>query len=159
MNKFLRVLLMTSLLSFAAFASAADTKAADPKVGYVEVDRILREAPQAIESAKKLQKEFSSRTAELERLKKQLQDKENSGTAKEQDLSSLRIDFERKRRELNEDINIRKGEELSLLQGRINKAVTAVSEAEGFEMVLYSGTVYVSKRANFTDKVIKLLGK
>jgi outer membrane protein len=153
LNKSLQFVLAAGLVLFALNAGA------DPKVGYVEVDRILREAPQAIESAKKLQKEFSPRTAELERLQKQLQDKENSGTAKEQELSNLRVDFERKRRELNEDINIRKGEELSALQDRINKAVTAVSEAEGFDMVLYSGTVYVSKRANFTDKVLKSLGK
>jgi outer membrane protein len=152
-HKLLRFILATSLILFAAVAVA------DPKVGYVEVDRILREAPQAIESAKKLQKEFSLRTAELERLQKQIEDKGNSGTAKEQELTSLKIDFERKQRELNEDINIRKGEELGALQDRINKAVTTVSEAEGYDMVIYSGAAYVSKRANFTDKVLKSLGK
>lgn len=152
MNKLQQFILATSLSFFAASAVAADLK-----VGYVEVERILKEAPQTAESGKKLEKEFSPRTAELQRLQKQIADQENSG--KTQDLSSLRLDFERKQRELNEDINIRKNEELASLQDRINKAVTAVSEAEGYDLVLYSGIAYGSKKADLTDKVLKSLGK
>lgn len=153
MNKFLRFILATSLVLFAANAFA------DPKVGYVEVDRILREAPQAVDEAKKLRKEFSPRTAEIERLQKEIDDKVNSGTANEQELSSLRLEFDRKQRELKEDINIRKNEELSVLQDRINKAVTAVSEAEGYDMIIYSGVAFASKRTDITDKVLKSMGK
>ena len=153
MNQFLRFVVVTSLVLFAANASA------DTKVGYVEVERVLKEAPQTAEASKKLEKEFSPRTAELARLQKQISDQENSGTAKEQELANLKLEFERKKRELNEDVNIRKNEELSALQDRVNKAVTAISEAEGYDLVIYSGIAYGSKRADITDKVIKSLGK
>ncbi len=154
MNKFSRFSLLVLFILF-----AADVAAADMKVGYVEVNRILKEAPQAMESAKKLQKEFSPRTAELTRLQKQINDKENSGSAKEQEVAGLKLDFERKQRELNEDISIRKNEELAALQDRINKAVTAVSEADGYDLVLYSGLAYGSKRIDMTDRVLKSLDK
>jgi len=153
LNQFLRFVVVTSLVLFAANASA------DTKVGYVEVERVLKEAPQTAEASKKLEKEFSPRTAELARLQKQISDQENSGTAKEQELANLKLEFERKKRELNEDVNIRKNEELSALQDRVNKAVTAISEAEGYDLVIYSGIAYGSKRADITDKVIKSLGK
>jgi len=153
MIKFLRFVLVMSLVSFAVNA------AANPKVGYVDVERILKEAPQATESAKKLNNEFSQRAAELARLQKQISEQENSGTAKEKELASLKLEYNRKQRVLNEDINIRKNEELATLQDRINKAVTAVSEAGGYELVIYSGIAYGSKRVDLTDIVIKSLGK
>ncbi len=38
--------------------------AAELKIGYVQVDKILKEAPQTTESGKKLEKEFSPRSLE-----------------------------------------------------------------------------------------------
>jgi outer membrane protein len=152
-NKFLRFITVAGFMLFAANVVAG------PMLGYVDVNRILREAPQAVESAKKLQKEFSPRTDELTRLKKQITDQEASGSAKAQDLDGLRLEFERKQRELQEDISIRKNEELTALQDRINKAVTAVADSEGYDLVVYSGLAYGSKRVDLTDKVIKAMGK
>lgn len=159
-------MLATSFLAFAWSASAAELK-----IGYVQVDKILQEAPQTAESGKKLEKEFSPRTQELERMQKQIRDIEsaldkNSLTLseterrnKERDISNLKIEFQRKQRELREDVNLRKNEELGSLQDRINKAVTAVAEAEGYDLVIYSGVAFASKKVDITDKVLKSLGK
>jgi outer membrane protein len=165
LNKFLQFVLAASLAMMAVTASA------EIKVGYVEVERIMKESPQMVESSKKLEKEFSSRSAELQRMAKQINDQEasmNNDTStmsegdrrnKEQNLSTLKIDFQRKQRELNEDVNLRKNEELSGLQDRINKAITSISETEGYDLVIYSGAAYVGKRVDITDKVLKALGK
>jgi len=157
MIKFLRLILVMSLALFSVNAVA------ELKVGYVNVEKILKDAPQTAETGKKLEKEFSQRAAELTRLEKQIEkqisEQKNSDTAKGRELASLRLEFERKQRELKEDINIRKKEELSAFQNRINKAVAVVSEAEGYELVMYGGIAYGSKRVDLTDKVIKLLGK
>lgn len=145
--------------------------AAELKIGYVQVDKILQEAPQTSETGKKLEKEFSPRTSELDRLGKQIKDLENSLTKdsltisetdkrnKERDLSNLKIEFQRKQRELREDINLRKNEELSVLQDRINKAVTTVAETEGYDLVVYGGVAFATKKIDITDKVLKSLGK
>ncbi len=154
-----------------ALAFSAQSNAADLKIGYVQVDKILQEAPQTAESSKKLEKEFAPRSQELERMQKQIKDietaldkdaltmSETDRKNKERDASNLKIDFQRKQRELREDINLRKNEELAALQDRINKAVTSVSEAEGYDLVVYGGVAYANKKIDITDKVLKSLGK
>ena len=144
---------------------------ADIKVGFVQVDKILQEAPQTIESNKKLEKEFSARTDKLKADVKALKDKEaafskdaltmkdSERDTKEKALSQMRVDVQRKERELREDINIRRNEELGGLQEQINKAVTSVAKAESFDLVLYNGVAYASEKIDITDKILKSLGK
>jgi outer membrane protein len=157
---------MAGLVTFAVGAQSADLK-----VGYVQVDKILQEAPQTAESGKKLEREFSPRSQELDRMAKQIKDLEaaldKDGLTiteaerrnKERDVQNIKIEFQRKQRELREDINLRKNEELGSLQDRVNKAVQSVSEAEGYDLVVYSGVAYASKKIDITDKVLKTLGK
>lgn len=166
MSKLLSRLLVAGLFAFSVSANAAELK-----IGYVQVDKILQEAPQTAESGKKLEKEFSPRTQELERLQKQIKDidasldkdaltmSESDRKNKERDASNLKIDFQRKQRELREDVNLRRNEEMGALQDRIIKAVTAVSEAEGYDLVVTGGVAYVNKKIDITDKVLKSLGK
>ena len=163
--------LLKSLLIAGLFGLTLNVSAADLKIGYVQVDKILQDAPQTAESGKKLEREFTARTQELERLQKQIKDIETAldkdsltmseadRKNKERDSSNLKIDFQRKQRELREDVNLRKNEELGALQDKINKAVTAVSEAEGYDLVVYGGVAYANKKIDITDKVLKSLGK
>lgn len=163
--------LLSRLLVAGLFAFAVNTNAAELKIGYVQVDKILQEAPQTAESGKKLEREFTPRTQELERLQKQIKDIETSldkdaitmsetdRKNKERDAANLKIDFQRKQRELREDINLRRNDEMGALQDRIIKSVTAVSEAEGYDLVITGGVAYVNKRIDITDKVLKSLGK
>ena len=165
MNYLVKILFIVT--SIAAFS----INAAELKIGYVQVDKILQEAPQTAESGKKLEREFSPKSQELDRMQKQIRDieavldkdrltiSETDRRNKERDVSNLKIEFQRKQRELREDINLRKNEELSSLQDRINKAVQTVSEAEGYDLVVYGGVAYASKKIDITDKVLKLLGK
>ncbi len=158
-------------LAFASLFLISLTVYADLKVGFVQVDKILQEAPQTIESNKKLEKEFSSRTDKLKADVKSLKERESSFSkdaltmkeserdTKEKSLSQLRVDVQRKERELREDINIRRNEELGGLQEQINKAVTSVAKAEGFDLVLYNGVAYASEKIDITDKILKSLGK
>lgn len=170
LNQTFKKLLTASLFTLLASTSAS-LMAAELKIGYVQVDKILQEAPQTAESGKKLEREFSPRSQELERTQKQIRDiettldkegvtlSESERRNKERDVSSLKIEFQRKQRELREDINLRKNEELSVLQDRINKAVQTVSETDGYDLVVYGGVAYASKKIDITDKVLKLLGK
>jgi outer membrane protein len=151
------------LISFSA--------SADLKIGFVEVQKILQEAPQTIEINKKLEKEFNIRSDKLKADIKVLNDKQvafnkDSVTMKESEkdskikaLEQLRIDIQRKDRELKEDFNIRKNEELGNLQEQINKAVTSVAKADGFDLVVYNGVAYASEKIDITDKILKSLGK
>ncbi len=170
MSSLFKNLAIAGLVTFAIAAQSAELK-----VGYVQVDKILQEAPQTAESGKKLEREFSPRSQELDRMAKQIKDletaldkegltiseaeREAERRNKERDVQNIKIEFQRKQRELREDINLRKNEELGSLQDRVNKAVQSVSEAEGYDLVVYSGVAYASKKIDITDKVLKMLGK
>ncbi|MEO1957873.1 MAG: OmpH family outer membrane protein [Methylophilaceae bacterium] len=149
--------------------SSLNVSAAAPKIGYVQVDKLLKEAPQTAESGKKLEREFSPRSLELDEMKKQISTletslaKESSSLAnverrsKQRQVTNLKIEFRRKQRELREDINIRKNEELAELQDRINNAVRTVSESNGYDLVMYGGVAYASTKVDLTGEVLKLL--
>ena len=166
MSNILKNLVLASLLTFTLSAQSAELK-----VGYVQVDKILQEAPQTAESGKKLEKEFSPRSQELDRMAKQIKDLETAldkdgltiteadRRSKERDVQNIKTEFQRKQRELREDINLRKNEELGSLQDRINKAVQSVAKAENYDLVMYSGVAYAADKIDITDKVLKLLGK
>lgn len=162
LNKMLQFMLAVSLL-FVAASAVAETK-----IGYVKIETIMQ-SPQSLATGNKLQAEFGPRKTELERLGKELQDKEAALTKslptmsetdrrnKSQAFNDLKIDFQRKQRELGEDYNLRKNEEMGKLQDRINKAVNSVSIAEGYDLVVYGNAAYASKKADITDKIIKAL--
>ena len=170
LNQKLKTFIFAGFLALTASLSTS-IGAAELKVGYVQVDKILQEAPQTAESGKKLEREFSPKSQELERMQKQVRDieamldkegvtlSETERRNKERDAANLKIEFQRKQRELREDINLRKNEELANLQDRINAAVKTVSEADGYDLVVYGGVAYASKKIDITDKVLKLLGK
>jgi outer membrane protein len=168
LNKLLHLILAASLF---LFTTAAFSAAGDVKFAFVNVEQILKDAPQTAESGKKLEKEFSARQQDLEKMARQIKDRETAldkdsltmsesdRQNKERDLSNMKIDFQRKQRELREDANLRKNEELAAIQDKINKAVTAVAEADGYDLVIYGGVAYSSKKVDITDKVLKSLGK
>ena len=143
---------------------------AELKVGYIEMSQVLQ-SQQALDIGKKLQSEFASRASQLDQSKKSLADKQtalekDSKKLSEADLrtrskqvSDLAIELERKQRELSEDINIRKTEEMKKFQDQVNKAVGAIAQADGFDLILYSSVAYVNKKINITDKVITAIGK
>ncbi|MSQ81166.1 MAG: OmpH family outer membrane protein [Candidatus Methylopumilus sp.] len=144
---------------------------AELKIGFVEVQKILLEAPQTLEINKKLEKEFNVRSDKLKADIRALNDKQtafnkDSLTIKDSEkeskvksLDQLRIDIQRKDRELKEDFNIRKNEELAALQDQVNKAVTSVAKAEGYDLVVYNGVAYANEKIDITDKILKSLGK
>lgn len=162
MIKLLRCSLIASLLLFSLNA------AAETKIGYVQINNIMQ-SPASLEIGKKLQNEFTTRNAELNRQKKLVEDKaaaleKNSLTmseaerrTKNQEISNQRIDLQRKERELAEDFEMRKNEEKAKLQDRVNKAVNAVAAAEGYDLILYGNAAYAGKKADITDKVIKAI--
>ena len=164
-KKFLRSLLPALLLMAAATPIQAQ---AEFKIGFVNTERIFRDAAPAVKAQKKLEKEFEKRDQEIQRLAKQLQtmqegmeknavtmtetDKRN----KERELNDLTREFQRKQREFREDLNQRRNEELATVLERANKSIKAIAEAEKYD-IIFQEAVYANPRIDITDKVIKAL--
>ena len=162
--KNLGVVLLTGLVLVAAGGSAW----AETKIGFVNSDRVMREAAPAVRAQKKLEKEFEQRDADLQSRAKKLQalqeelDK-NSVTmgeadrrVKERDFNEQNREFQRRQREFREDLNQRRNEELASVLDRANKAIKQIAESENYD-IIFQEAVFASPRIDVTDKVIKAL--
>ena len=138
------------------------------RIGFVNLDRILRDAAPAVRAQKKLEAEFQKREQELARTAeglKRLQEtleknamtmSESERTKREREFQDTTREFQRKQRELREDFNQRRNEELSGILERANRAVRQIAEAEKFD-IIFQEAVYASARIDITDKVIRAL--
>ena len=142
---------------------------AEGKIGFVNSQRILNDAPQAARAKKKIEKDFEKRDQELQRLAKQLQglqeaiDKnavtmaESERRTKEREFGELNRDFQRKQREFREDLSQRQNEEMAAIFERVNKIIKQIAEAEKYD-IIFQEAVYANPRIDITEKVIKALG-
>jgi outer membrane protein len=149
-------------------ASTGAAQSGELKIGFVDHERVLREAAPAVKAQKKIEQEFSKRDQELQRLSKQLKETqdtlEKGGAAqgdadrknREREFADLNREFQRKQREFREDLNQRRNEELASVLERENRAIVQIADAEKFDLVLQEA-VYRSPRIDITDKVIKAL--
>ena len=155
------LLVLAGLLAFSA-------QAQEFRVGFVNTDRIFREANTAKTAQVKLEQEFSRREKELNDIGnnlKGLSDKfereaptlsEAQRSQRQKQLVDQDREFPRKRREFQEDLNARKNEELQAVLERANKVVKQVAEAEKYDVVLQEA-VYINPKHDITDKVIRAL--
>ncbi len=153
---------------FSTLLMATQIFAVELKVGFVNTERIFREAGPAQKAQKKLEKEFAARDAELQKMAKQVRDlqaqvekesvtmSEADKRNKERDLANLNRDFQRQTREFREDLNMRKNEELATVQERANKVIKEIAEIEKFDLIVQDA-VFASTKIDITDKVLKAL--
>lgn len=137
-------------------------------MGFVNTERIFREAASAKQAQAKLEQEFSRREKELvdtgnalkaasEKFEKEAPTlSESQRNNRQKQLVEQDRDFQRKRREFQEDLNARKNEEQQVVVERANRAVKQVAESEKYD-VIFQEAVYVNPKHDITDKVIKAL--
>ncbi|MDR3221731.1 MAG: OmpH family outer membrane protein [Candidatus Accumulibacter sp.] len=155
------VLLMTLPASYVAAEGSM-------KVGYVNTQRIFRDAPAAVRAAKKIEAEFSRRDQDLQSMAKQLQGmqdtlekeavamSESDQRAREKELNELSREFQRKQREFREDLNLRQNEENAAIIEKANQAIKQLAESEDYDLIVQD-VVWVSPKLDITDKIIKAL--
>ena len=162
------MILAAGLLIMALAATAGYAQGSDYKIGFVNTERLFREAAPAKRAQQKLEKEFAARNAELARIEKQGRDMqaelerdnvtmtEAVRREKERQLADVSRNFQRLQREIREDLNLRRNEELASVQDRANKVIQQIAESEKFDLVVQEA-VFASGRIDITDKVIKAL--
>ncbi|MFM8574761.1 MAG: OmpH family outer membrane protein [Limnohabitans sp.] len=165
-TSFLKVLLVLTASTICAGAGLA--QAQEFKMGFVNTERIFREAATAKQAQAKLEQEFAKREKDLvdagnalktasERFEREAPTlSESQRTARQRQLVEQDRDFQRKRREFQEDLNARKNEEQQVVVERANRAVKQVAEAEKYDVILQEA-VYIHPKHDITDKVIKAL--
>ena len=148
--------------------AALPVHAADFKLGFINIERIYREAGVSVAIYKKLDKEFSSRRDELKKMETRAKDLE-SMLAKnslspddrkryEREYAGLDRDYRAKSRELAEDYNQRRNEEFAGVTERANRAVKEIAQRENYDLILQEA-VYINPKFDLTPQVLKELDK
>ena len=139
-----------------------------PKIGFVNTERVFREAAPAKRAQQVLEREFSARNAELGKIEKQGRDLQGElerdnvtmsdavRREKERQLADASRNFQRLQRELREDLNQRRNEELARVQERATRVINQIAEQEKFDLIIQEA-VFASGRIDITEKVIKAL--
>ena len=147
---------------------AAGVSAQELKIGYVNSDRVLRDALPAKAAQAKLEAEFSKREKDLNDLATRLKaasdrlDKESPTLSetervrRQRELVDQDRELQRKRREFQEDLSQRKNEELGAVVERTNRVIKQIFETEKYDLILQEA-VFWSPKVDITDKVIKAL--
>ena len=158
----------TLSLVAAALNGVSQAAVADTKIGFVNSDRVMREAAPAVRAQQRLEKEFEKRDQELQRMAKDLKSMqeelereaptmaESDRRSKERALNDLNRDFQRKQREFREDLNQRRNEELASVLDKANRSVKQIAESENYD-IIFQEAVYANPKIDITDKVIKAL--
>jgi outer membrane protein len=165
--KTLRQFSQVALLSLSAICITA-VNAQELKIGFVNTDRIFREASTAKAAQVKLEQEFSKREKELMDLGNALKNasekfereaptlSETQRNTRQKQLMEQDREFQRKRREFQEDLNTRKNEEQQVVIERANLAVKRVAETEKYD-VIFQEAVYINPKHDITEKVLRSL--
>ncbi|MGE4337255.1 MAG: OmpH family outer membrane protein [Pigmentiphaga sp.] len=138
------------------------------KVGFVSVERIIRDSAPAKAAVARIDAEFKKREAELQGLADRLRSQseqydrdiavmsESDRIRRQRELSTLDSDFQRKRIEFQEDLNRRRNEEMSKVFEQADLVIKQIAESQNYDLVLQEA-ITVSPRVDITDQVIKAL--
>ena len=164
-GRLLGVLAVSALVA----APAAPALAQEVKIGVVNVNLLMEQAPQAKVAMDALQEEFAPRQRsvvakqqELEELSEKIQRDlavmgETERRNSERELRDMQRDLQRLQNEFREDLNLRRNEELGNLQRSLLKEVQEYAEAEGFDLVVGDGVLYASSAVNITEGVLRAM--
>lgn len=156
------------IVAAAIAMTALGVQAQELKIGYVNSDRVLRDAAPAKAAQAKLEAEFSKRERELSEQASRLKASsdrlerdaptlsESERSRRQRELVEQDREFQRKRREFQEDLNARKNEELAAVVERANKVIRQIFETEKYDLILQEA-VFAGPKVDITDKVIRAL--
>ena len=149
-------------------AVAVPAQAQDLKIGYVNSERVLREAAPAKAALARMESDFSKRDKDLNDQAAKLKsaaDKlekdaptlpEAERNRRQRDLVEQDRDLQRKRREFQEDLNQRRNEETAGIVERANRVIKQIYDNEKYDLILQD-VVFAGPRVDITEKVIKAL--
>lgn len=143
--------------------------AAEASVGYVNLARLLQEAPQVKRIKAQIREEFRARDQRLVELQKQiaavearLRDAGDALTADERerlqtDLASRKAEYQRARNELEQDKQLRFSEEEEKFSRIVREVSAQVAQDRKFDLLLQGGVIWVSPRIDITPLVLARL--
>jgi outer membrane protein len=148
---------------------AALPASAEPKMGVVNFQKLLEEAPQTKTAMAALENEFAPRRRELLTLQNDLKAKDEklqkegavmaeADRAKaEKTLRDQQREFSRKAGEFQDDASTRRNEEIGKVQRYLVTEIQAYANAQGYDLVLGDGVFFAKGPLDITANVLAVL--
>ena len=142
---------------------------AQSKLGYVDMKRLLDNAPQVQAGRERLQREFAARDTALKRDETRLTElktdfdrngallSKTDADAKKREIDALERSVKRTRDELRGELKSRSDQELDKSWQEINNTVVDYAREQGLDLVVPSPVVYADPRIDITDRVLERL--
>jgi len=147
----------------------AGPASAEIKMGVVNFQKLLEDAPQTKTAMQALENEFAPRRRELltmqndlkardEKLQKEGAVMSEADRAKaEKTLRDQQREFSRKAGEFQDDASTRRNEEIGKVQRYLVTEIQAYATAQGFDLVLGEGVFYAKAPFDVTAQVLAVL--
>lgn len=157
--------------TIALLSTTSPAGAQEVKIGVVNINALMEQAPQATVAMDALQEEFAPRQRTILAKQKEFEDMtakvqrdlavmgETERRNAERELRDLQRDVQRMQEEFREDLNLRRNEELGNLQRSLLKEVQDYAEAAGFDLIIGDGVLYASSAVNVTQLVLEAMQK
>lgn len=159
--------LLIALMVSLALPLAAQPPA--PRIGYVDMKRLLDNAPQVVASRQKLEREFAPRDAALNAESTRLAELRaryeresptlgtDAATTMRREIEALDRSIKRNRDALRGELKSRSDQELDRSWREINNAVVEFARENDMDLIVPSPVVYASPRIDVTDRVLERL--
>ena len=136
------------------------------KIGYVDLKRMLDEAPQMVESRARLEREFSARDGAIKAAEakltalKQRYERDNQIMSKD-DAEALKREIDATERankrmvdEARADLSARQAAERDKNWQKMQDIIVEFARGQGYDLIEASPPLYVSPRIDITDAVL-----
>lgn len=147
---------------------AAQQASAEMKIGVVNFQKLMEEAPQVKTAMQALQNEFGPRQRELVTMQNDLKsrqeklEKEAAVMAEADRVKAEKVlrdeqrEFSRKGGEFQDDLSTRKNEEIGKVQRYLVQEVQTYSSAQGYDLVLVE-SLYTKPSLDITAQILDIL--
>jgi outer membrane protein len=142
---------------------------AESKIGAVNINKLMENAPQAKSASESMKSRFSKRESDLlaerEAIRKlEEQYKKDADVMAQADKEGLERkirerlrEFKRTSDSFTEDFSLARNEVLNKIQSDVYKAIVEIAEKDGYDIIVSESVLYASKRVDVTDKVLERL--
>jgi outer membrane protein len=156
------------ILSFCGLFMSQQASA-EIKVGVVNFQKLLEEAPQTKTAMQSLENEFAPRRRELLTMQNDLKARDEkyqrdgavmaeADRAKaEKALRDEQREFSRKAGEFQDDVSSRKNDELGKVQRFLGQEIQGYANAQGFDLVLGEGVFFAKPTFDITANILAIL--
>lgn len=161
--------LVKSIAAMLLALSCGFVNAQELKIGVVNIQQLMEQAPQSRVAMEALDEEFQPRQREIVAKQTELQELnervqrdlavmgETERRNAEKELRDLQREVTRLRNEFGEDLNLRRNEELGTLQRSLLKEVQDYAQAAGYDLVVGDGVLFASSAVNITENVLRAM--